>query len=118
MSRLRARTLRVGAALQSLGGQFAEPAFDEVEPGTAYRGEVRDEARMRGQPPFDRRGLHPGESVRSGTGGGGRRPLLAGGTRRLDKRRIAPGHRGAGKRINLLGAQQRYAYNRPTLSRI
>jgi hypothetical protein len=69
MSRLRARTLRVGAALQSLGGQFAEPAFDEVEPGTAYRGEVRDEARMRGQ-------------------------------------------------IDLLGAQQRYAYNRPTLSRI
>ena len=45
----------MGAALELLGGEFAEPALDQVEPGRAGRGEVQDEAWVREQPPFDRR---------------------------------------------------------------
>jgi glycogen operon protein len=44
----------VRATLQLLGGQFAEPAFDEVEPRRAGRGEVHDEARVGQQPAFHR----------------------------------------------------------------
>jgi hypothetical protein len=53
----------VGAALQFLGGQLAEPAFDQVEPGTAGRGEVQDEPGVPGEPPLDRRGLVDGRVV-------------------------------------------------------
>ena len=45
------------AALKLLGGEFAEPAFDQVEPGARGWGEVDDESRVGQQPFLDRWGL-------------------------------------------------------------
>ena len=47
----------VGAAAQFLGGQLGEPAFDEVQPGRAGRGEMQNEAGMVCQPTLYRRCL-------------------------------------------------------------
>ena len=56
MSVLSARTEVCAAAPELLGGQLAEPALDEVQPGGG-RGEVQDEPGVREQPALDRRGL-------------------------------------------------------------
>ncbi len=53
----------MAAALEFLGRQLGEPAFDEVEPGTRRRGEVHGETRVSGQPTFDHRGLVGGDVV-------------------------------------------------------
>src|SRR5712691_3115551 len=42
-----------GAAADRFVGEFAKPAFDEVEPGARGRGEVEVEARMLGEPGLD-----------------------------------------------------------------
>src|SRR5260370_28873829 len=51
---LQARGAVEAAAANSLRGDQAEPALDQVEPRGAGRGEVQMESRVRGQPLFDR----------------------------------------------------------------
>jgi hypothetical protein len=43
----------VGGAAEFAGGEFGEPAFDEVEPGRAGGGEVQVAAGVEDQPLFD-----------------------------------------------------------------
>src|SRR5260370_18320789 len=51
---LQARDAVEAAAANGLRGDQAEPALDQVEPRGAGRGEVHVQARVRGQPLFDR----------------------------------------------------------------
>src|ERR1700687_3192043 len=51
---LQARDAVEAAPANGLRGDQAEPALDQVEPRGAGRGEVQMEARVRGQPLFDR----------------------------------------------------------------
>src|SRR6266511_6309046 len=53
----------VGGSAEFAGGQLAEPAFDEVQPGPAGGSEVQVEAGVGGQPLLDRRGLVGGVVV-------------------------------------------------------
>ena len=41
------------AAPEALSGEFGEEAFDGIDPGTGFRGEVEGPARVTGEPGFD-----------------------------------------------------------------
>ena len=53
----------VDSALEQLGGEFGEPAFDLVRPGRAGRDKMRVKSRVGGQPPLDGVGLVGGVVV-------------------------------------------------------
>src|SRR5665213_158972 len=75
MAAMRAGTLR--KVPRTSARDLAEPALDEVEPGTAGRNEVKRHARLRREPGVDRRTLVGTEVVEDHVNRlvGGRRPI-------------------------------------------